>query len=114
MPALHISLDVQSLPDSVESYSALLGQLQTQSSPETVSFASMEPGFKLQLQQQSHCCIQGLRYIALCVSAEILHATRTRLERAGYFTAEVKDCCAPGGFRATDPTGHHWHVCAEE
>ncbi len=112
MASIHLALDAQSLADSLEFYSALLGVKPADLSPDCARFDSVLPAFRLVLREKTHCCIQGVEYLGLQLSAENTKQARTRLSAAGYWVGEIEGCCDQAGFRVTDPSGHRWRVCA--
>lgn len=112
MASIHLALDVQSLADSLEFYSALLGAEPVELSPDHARFHPALPEFRLVLREKTHCCIQGVDYVGLQLSAEGMQSAKARLSSAGYWMVEIEDCCDQPGFRVTDPSGHRWRVCA--
>jgi catechol 2,3-dioxygenase-like lactoylglutathione lyase family enzyme len=114
-PKLHISLDVHNIDESVRFYSLLFNSAPTKLKPGYAKFDLDQPAVNLTMQQQSHCCLQGLSHLGIRVesTAEVL-AYKERLAQAGL---EVEDemqtvCChaLQDKIWVQDPTGYRWEI----
>lgn len=114
---VHVSLDVNSIEDSVRFYSALFGMTPTKLKPGYAKFDVPDPAVNLTLQESRHCCLQGLSHMGIRVeSTSDVLAFQQRLEQAGIKTAtEVNTTCcdaAQDKVWVYDPTGFRWEVYA--
>ena len=114
---LHVSLDVNSIEDSVRFYSALFGMTPTKLKPGYAKFDVSDPAVNLTLQESRHCCLQGLSHMGIRVEStnEVL-AFKQRLEQAGIKTADEMNttCCyaVQDKIWISDPTGFRWEIYA--
>lgn len=114
-PRLHISLDVESIEESVQFYSLLFNTSPTKRKPGYAKFDLEQPALNLTMQQATHCCLQGLSHMGIRVEsrADVL-AYKERLTNAGL---NVKDemetaCChsLQDKIWIKDPSGYRWEI----
>lgn len=112
---LHISLDVQSLDQSINFYSALFATQPTKLKPGYAKFDLETPALVLTMQQRSDFRPAGLNHLGLRVgsSSDVL-AARERLRAAGLDTVDELGtvCCyaAQDKIWVTDPSGYRWEI----
>ena len=118
MPAkLHVSLDVNNIDQSVKFYSTLFNAQPTKLKPGYAKFDLNEPAVVLTLNHsvQPVAQVTGLNHMGSRVGGiEQVLAARTRLENAGFTTADEMGttCCyaVQDKIWATDPNGYRWEV----
>jgi catechol 2,3-dioxygenase-like lactoylglutathione lyase family enzyme len=116
-PKFHLSLDVESLDDSVGFYTTLFGVPPARIKPDYAEFEIKKPALNLILQPKGHCCLQGLNHMGLPMdTVQEMEAVRARLAAAGYPTQEDTNtiCCyaVQDKFWVRDPSRYRWEVYA--
>jgi catechol 2,3-dioxygenase-like lactoylglutathione lyase family enzyme len=114
-PKFHLSIDVESLDDSVRFYATLFGVPPAKLKPGYARFDVETPALNLTIQAKSHCCLQGLNHMALRMDTlEEVKAVRARLTAAGYTTEDELNttCCyaVQNKFWVRDPSKYRWEV----
>jgi catechol 2,3-dioxygenase-like lactoylglutathione lyase family enzyme len=114
-PKFHVSLDVESLDDSVRFYTTLFGVPPTKLKPDYARFDVENPPVNLTMQPKTHCCHQGLNHMGLLMNTlEEVEAIKVRLNAAGFATEDELNttCCyaVQDKFWVRDPTKYRWEV----
>lgn len=112
---LHISLDVQSLDQSINFYSVLFNAQPTKLKSGYAKFDLEKPALVLTVQQHIDFQPAGLNHLGLRVpSREDVLAARERLRAAGLQTVDELGtvCCyaAQDKIWVTDPSGYRWEI----
>jgi catechol 2,3-dioxygenase-like lactoylglutathione lyase family enzyme len=111
---LDLSLDVESLNDSIDFYAALFGMPPIQVEPDYAVFDVQRPELRLTLQRKMHCCLQGLNHMGLRVGTmDEVEGVKTRLMAAGFPIRNELDVPNNGkraGFWVRDPSKYRWEV----
>ena len=111
----HLSLDVESLDDSVRFYATLFGVPPTKLKPDYARFDVENPAVNLTMQPKTHCCLQGLNHMGLRMNTlEEVEAIKVRLNAAGFATEDELNttCCYAyqDKFWVRDPSKYRWEV----
>ena len=114
-PKFHLSLDVESLDDSVRFYATLFGVPPAKLKPDYARFDVDKPAINLTMQPRSHCCLQGLNHMGLRMDTmDEVNSVKTRLNAAGYKTEDELNttCCyaVQDKFWVRDPSKYRWEV----
>ncbi len=111
----HLSLDVESLDESVRFYATLFGMPPTKHKPDYAKFDVENPAVNLTMQVKTHCCLQGLNHMGLRMNTlEEVEAIKARLNASGFATEDELNttCCyaVQGKFWVRDPSKFRWEV----
>ncbi len=114
-PKFHLSLDVESLDNSVRFYSTLFGVPPTKLKPDYAKFDVEKPAINLTMQAKTHCCLQGLNHMGLRMETlEEVETIKARLNAAGFTTEDELNttCCyaVQDKFWVRDPSKYRWEV----
>lgn len=112
---VHVSLDTNSLADSIKYYSTLFNMQPTKVKPGYAKFDVDDPAINLTLGESRAATVTGPNHMGIRVTTldEVI-AAKDRLEQAGFTTMDEMGttCCyaVQDKIWSADPNGNRWEV----
>jgi len=112
---VHISINVSSLEQSTEFYSALFGQPASKTKPGYANFRLNQPPIHLALMERGQTGSEGVSHLGIELADQpALDEWHNRLKALGAnFTTEDRACCCyakADKLWLTDPDGYRWEI----